>query len=40
MIPRTVLPLKFGADGDPLDAILLGETLPRGTVAQGKIPAL
>ena len=37
MIPRTVLPLKFGGDGDPLDAILLGETLPRGTVAQGKI---
>lgn len=37
MIPRTVLPLKFGGDGDPVDAILLGDRVPRGTITQGKI---
>ena len=37
MIPRTILPLKFGGDGDPVDAILLGEQVPRGSIIQGKI---
>ena len=40
MIPRTVLPLKLGGDGDPVDAIVLGEALPRGEVVETKVLGL
>ena len=36
MIPRTSLPLEWGGDGDPLDVLLLGPALPRGTVAEAR----
>lgn len=32
MIPRTLLPREAGGDGDPLDVIMLGSSLPRATV--------
>ncbi|MFA0441945.1 ParB-like protein [Vibrio sp. 10N.222.51.C12] len=31
-IPRTALPKEFGGDGDPLDVIVLGQSVPRGEV--------
>lgn len=31
-VPQTVLSKEFGGDGDPLDAIVLGDTLVRGDV--------
>ena len=34
MIPKTVLPEKKGGDGDPLDAIVLGEKKTMGTIVQ------
>lgn len=37
MLPRTLLPKDKGGDGDPLDVIVLGEALPRGSVARVKI---
>ena len=40
MIPRTVLPLKLGGDGDPVDAIVLGDALPRGEVVETKVLGL
>lgn len=32
MVPQTVLPKEKGGDGDPLDVIILSDTVPRGTV--------
>lgn len=32
MIPQTLLPEELGGDGDPLDVILLGDALRRGSV--------
>lgn len=32
MIPRTLLPKKLGGDGDPLDVIVIGSAVPRGSV--------
>ena len=37
MIPQTVLPVSRGGDGDPLDAIILGDALVKGEVIQAKI---
>jgi inorganic pyrophosphatase len=37
MVPRTLLPREEGGDGDPLDVIVLGPTIPRGTVVPVKI---
>ena len=37
MIPRTVVPLRYGGDGDPLDVIVLGKKIPRGTVLSAKV---
>ena len=37
MIPGTVMSKEMGGDGDPLDAIILGPALPRGSVAQAKL---
>jgi len=35
MIPQTMLPEEEGGDGDPLDVVLLGESVPRGSVTIG-----
>jgi len=32
MVPRTCLGTELGGDGDPLDVLVLGQALPRGTV--------
>ena len=37
MIPRTVLPESTGGDGDPLDAIVIGSAIERGTVVEAKL---
>lgn len=37
MIPKTKLPKALGGDGDPLDVIVLGESIPRGEVVAVKI---
>lgn len=34
MIPRTLLPKELGGDGDPLDVIIPGPALPRGSVVK------
>jgi inorganic pyrophosphatase len=36
MIPQTVLPVSRGGDGDPLDAIILGDALVKGEVVEVK----
>jgi len=36
MIPRTLLPLSRGGDGDPLDVLILGESLTQGEVIKVK----
>ena len=35
-IPQTILDKSQGGDGDPLDVLVLGEALPRGTVVKIK----
>ena len=37
MIPQTILPKESGGDGDPLDVLVLGPTVPRGSVIGVKI---
>ncbi len=37
MIPQTILPKELGGDGDPLDAIVLGPPIARGSVAQARL---
>ena len=37
MIPRTMLPKELGGDGDPLDVIVLGPSVPRGSVVSAKL---
>lgn len=37
MIPRTLLPEEEGGDGDPLDAVVLGPALSRGSIARGRL---
>lgn len=37
MVPRTSLPKELGGDGDPLDILVIGKPLRRGSVAQVKI---
>jgi inorganic pyrophosphatase len=36
MIPRTSLPYEIGGDGDPLDVLLLGPAVDRGTVVPAR----
>ena len=36
MIPRTILPINRGGDGDPLDVIILGKSLPQGKIVKVK----
>jgi len=37
MVPRTLLSKKLGGDGDPLDVIVLGPSVKRGSVVKCKI---
>ena len=37
MVPQTVLPLSVGGDGDPLDVIVLGDKILRGSVIEAKV---
>lgn len=37
MIPRSLLPESLGGDGDPLDVIVLGPALERGSVRRCKV---
>ncbi|NQY67362.1 MAG: GDP-mannose 4,6-dehydratase [Flavobacteriales bacterium] len=37
MVPQTVLPYEDGGDGDPLDVLLLGESIERGSVVKCKV---
>lgn len=37
MIPQTLLSKQEGGDGDPLDVILLGESVARGEVIKGRL---
>lgn len=37
MIPRTILPKELGGDGDPLDVILLGPKVERGSIVKCKL---
>jgi len=37
MIPRTLLSYESGGDGDPLDVLVLGPPIKRGTVIKAKI---
>jgi inorganic pyrophosphatase len=40
MIPRTSLPLELGGDGDPLDVLLLGPQVERGTLVRARPVAI
>ena len=37
MVPRTLLPKELGGDGDPLDVIVLGDPVARGSVIPVRI---
>jgi inorganic pyrophosphatase len=37
MIPQTLLSEELGGDGDPLDVLVLGESVPRGSVVKAKL---
>ena len=37
MIPQTLLPKESGGDGDPLDVIVLGPAVPRGTILKARL---
>jgi inorganic pyrophosphatase len=37
MIPRTLLPEELGGDGDPLDVVILGDAVPRGSVIPARL---
>ncbi len=37
MVPRTLLPKELGGDGDPLDVIVLGPPVERGSVVKCKL---
>lgn len=36
-VPRTLLPKEFGGDGDPLDLLVLGPAVPRGSLVKTKL---
>jgi inorganic pyrophosphatase len=37
MIPQTLLSKDLGGDGDPLDVLVLGSSVPRGSVVKAKL---
>jgi len=40
MVPRTLLSKQRGGDGDPLDVLVLGESIPRGSVIPARVIGL
>lgn len=40
MIPQTILPKKMGGDGDPLDILVLGQTVKRGSLVAARVIGL
>lgn len=40
MVPRTVLSKKRGGDGDPIDILVLGAAVPRGSVVEARVIGL
>ncbi len=36
MIPKTLLPKALGGDGDPIDVVVLGPALPRGSIVHAR----
>ena len=36
-IPKTLLPKQYGGDGDPIDIVVIGEAIPRGSVIKVKL---
>jgi inorganic pyrophosphatase len=40
MVPRTILGEERGGDGDPLDILVLGAALPRGSVIEARVIGL
>jgi inorganic pyrophosphatase len=40
MVPRTLLSKRRGGDGDPLDVLVLGESIPRGAVVPARVIGL
>jgi len=36
-IPKTLLPKQYGGDGDPIDIVVFGEAVPRGSVIKVKL---
>ena len=37
ILPRTILSKDIGGDGDPLDVIILGKAIPRGTLVKANV---
>ena len=37
MIPKTLLPVEDGGDGDPLDVLVLGEPLEKGSIVDVRL---
>jgi len=37
MVPRTILPKELGGDGDPLDVLVLGPAVGRGSVVRARV---
>ncbi len=37
MLPRTLLSKERGGDGDPLDVLVLGSAVPRGSIVRAKV---
>ncbi len=37
MVPQTLLPKELGGDGDPLDVLVLGASVPRGSIVSAKL---
>jgi inorganic pyrophosphatase len=40
MVPRTLLPREQGGDGDPLDVVVLGDAVARGTILEVRVVGL
>jgi inorganic pyrophosphatase len=37
MIPQTLLPKELGGDGDPLDVLVIGPAMPRGSIVKARV---
>jgi len=36
-VPKTLLPKQYGGDGDPIDIVVVGDAIPRGSVIKVKL---